>query len=251
VTAAGRDRHNTVRLLISSGALALAIAGLTRAGHGLLAAPPLTEPDRIGAWLASRRPDVAVISLLRLVSLGLAWYLAATVALGVAARLVHVAWLVQGCDLVTLPSIRRLVGPVVGISLATVPLGGPNSAWADPASRSPTTTIRPPAPTMRWLPPDMPPPAAHRATAANQPPPVSQPRAATGGTWTVRHGDHFWGIATRVLAFAWSREPSPSEAVPYWEVLVESNRARLGERDNPSLIFPGQTFVVPTPPPPP
>jgi nucleoid-associated protein YgaU len=36
-----------------------------------------------------------------------------------------------------------------------------------------------------------------------------------------------------------------AEVVPYWRAVIEANRDRLADRDNPSLVFPGQEFVLP------
>ena len=68
-------------------------------------------------------------------------------------------------------------------------------------------------------------------------------------TWTVAPGDHLWSIASRVLSDAWGRPPSDVEVVPFWEQVVELNRDRLADPANPDLIFPGQSLVVPAPPP--
>jgi hypothetical protein len=58
-------------------------------------------------------------------------------------------------------------------------------------------------------------------------------------------GESFWTIAEDVLAIALDRAPTEAESVGYWGTLVEANRDRLVDRDNPDLIFPGQTLVIP------
>jgi nucleoid-associated protein YgaU len=77
--------------------------------------------------------------------------------------------------------------------------------------------------------------------------PVESPAEAR--TWTVAAGDHLWSVAERVVAESWGRVPADHELTPYWEQLVDANRDRLADRANPDLIFPGQQFVVPPPPP--
>lgn len=62
---------------------------------------------------------------------------------------------------------------------------------------------------------------------------------------TVRPGDHFWSIAESALAEAWGRQPTDAEIIPYWGQLIEANRDLLVNRDNPSLILPGQTLQLP------
>jgi nucleoid-associated protein YgaU len=87
--------------------------------------------------------------------------------------------------------------------------------------------------TMRVVPSETVPPSA-------PPPPV---------TWIASRGDSLWSQAESVLAEAWGRRPSDSEVVGYWEALVEANRARLVDPQNADLIFAGQSFVLPPPPP--
>ena len=67
-------------------------------------------------------------------------------------------------------------------------------------------------------------------------------------SWSVRPGDHFWAVAERVLSTAWGRAPADAEVDPYWRVLIQANRSRLHDPDNPDLLFPGQILTVPVPP---
>ena len=71
-----------------------------------------------------------------------------------------------------------------------------------------------------------------------------------------RHGrcgleSTFWGIATNVLSAAWHRSPTDTELLPYWRLLIDHNRDRLADPANPDLIYAGQIFELPSPPPPP
>lgn len=63
---------------------------------------------------------------------------------------------------------------------------------------------------------------------------------------SVVAGESFWTIAQDVLAGQLDRAPSDAEVVTYWGALVESNRDRLVDRDNPDLIFPGQLLQIPS-----
>jgi len=120
-----------------------------------------------------------------------------------------------------------------------------------------------PPPTMRLLPatgeaPGGAPPAGQAAGQA----PAAAGDDTAGGTvggedlgdpareWTVRPGDHLWGVAERSLAGAWGRPPTDAEVDPYWSALVDANRPGLRDPANPDLVFPGQVLVVPPPPPP-
>lgn len=131
--------------------LAACLAGLHAAG-GSLSPPPLSEPHRLGQWLEQRRPAEAAVAVVRLVALGLAWYLAAVTAAGVLARATGAAGLMRAVDAVSVALVRRLVRGAVGLSLATTVAGGSGGlALAEPA----------PAPaaaaTMRLLPAPAPP----------------------------------------------------------------------------------------------
>ncbi len=69
------------------------------------------------------------------------------------------------------------------------------------------------------------------------------------GTVEVVPGDHFWKLAERAMTDAWGRAPTDEELTPYWWSMVEANDGRLLPPEDPNLIYPGQNFVVPTPPP--
>ena len=118
------------------GLLATAHLALTAAGH-VLPAPGL-ETDLL-AWLQRGDPVLTAFSLVRLVALGVAWYLTALTALTVVARASRVPGLIRTVDRLALPVVRRALQHAVGTGLAvaiaggTVPLvlgGGP--ALADP-----------------------------------------------------------------------------------------------------------------------
>ncbi len=57
------------------------------------------------------------------------------------------------------------------------------------------------------------------------------------------------GDAEATLTDAWGRGPTDDEITPYWTDVVELNRPLLPNRDNPDLIFSGQVFRLPDPPP--
>ncbi len=61
--------------------------------------------------------------------------------------------------------------------------------------------------------------------------------------------DHFWALAEQALTDAWGRAPSDAELTPYWAEMVEANVDRLAPPEDPNLIYPGQSFVVPDTPP--
>lgn len=67
-------------------------------------------------------------------------------------------------------------------------------------------------------------------------------------TVTVERGDHFWAIAEDTLANEWGRQPTDAEITPYWRELVGANEDRLQPPEDPNLIYPDQTFLLPVPP---
>jgi len=62
---------------------------------------------------------------------------------------------------------------------------------------------------------------------------------------TVLPGESLWRIASDRLAQQQGRSPSDAEVVPYWRELIEHNRDRLPDRDDPDLILPGQELLLP------
>jgi hypothetical protein len=60
-------------------------------------------------------------------------------------------------------------------------------------------------------------------------------------------GESLWSIARDALAVG-DRTPTDAEVHRYWGALLDRNRDRLADPDNPDLIFPGQRFVLPSVP---
>jgi nucleoid-associated protein YgaU len=113
-----------------------------------------------------------------------------------------------------------------------------------PANPTPTTATTAVAPPVTWAVERRPP------AAAPVPVPTTTPSRRAeippgASVWQVRTGDCFWTIAQSVLATRLARPVTEREIVPYWQRLIAANRARLRDTDNPDLIFPGQSFVLP------
>ena len=91
-----------------------------------------------------------------------------------------------------------------------------------------------------------------RGSSAVTGPPSADPgpeaEARADGSWDVAKGDHFWGIAKTTLTESWGRAPTDEEITPYWRQLVETNTDGLLPPEDPNLIYPGQSFTLPTPP---
>ena len=56
-------------------------------------------------------------------------------------------------------------------------------------------------------------------------------------------------MAEVTLVRVWGRVPSDAEVDDYWTRLIAVNRVRLAHGDDPDLVFPGQVFELPAPPP--
>lgn len=76
---------------------------------------------------------------------------------------------------------------------------------------------------------------------ATAPPAVAGSRAAT---WTVQPGEDLWSIAQTVESQALGRDPTDQETAPYWNLLLEANRANLTSAD---LLYAGQVLQLPAP----
>ncbi len=125
---------------------------------GALAPPPLGEPGQLGRWLDQREPAEAAMAVVRLVALGMAWYLLAVTVAGTVARLAGVRTLVRAVDIVTAPAVRRVVTGALGVSMAAAMFAGTGgAAVADErsgvsAASTPASTPASSPETMRRLP---------------------------------------------------------------------------------------------------
>lgn len=229
-------------------------------------------------------PEARVVGLVRLLGLVGGWYVVAVGVVGLVARLGRAQAAVRALDRVTMPGLRRALDLATGLSVAAavalppVPVAATGVHDTRPAvtvARLPDTVQTPdgPAPDeaspppvddpgqvldeLEWLgEPDQFELAAETptttttaaATPVTAPPPTPSHTPSADGVWEVGRDEHFWSIAERVSAEAWSRVPTDREVDPYWRTLVETNRDRLADRDNPDLLFAGQVLTVPDPP---
>lgn len=287
MTAGGRHRQGGGHggLLLWLCFLAGTVVGLHALG-GQLEPPPLTDPGGLGDWLDGRQPAEAAFAVLRLLALGLAWYLLAATVAGTLTRLSRVAALVRAADVFTIPTVRRIVNASAGLTLAAATLAGTagTAAGADdrvatPAAPEPAvgaevitqlpeghddpaaplpSPLRPSEAAARPAAPADAPPTLRRLPDEPGPvPPAPRPSSETPSPpdqeprrWEIRPGQHFWAVAEEVLAAAWQRPPTDAEIDPYWRVMIETNREILRDPANPDLLYPGQVLTVPPPPPP-
>jgi hypothetical protein len=268
------------------GSLAAGIVLFTALGGGALEAPPLGQPSAWGDWAAARDPFVAVVAVLRLVVLALAWYLVAVTTVGLVARLTRAARLVRIADALSVPLVRHLLQGALGLTLAAGVVA--SSSGAVPASGARVDASAPVTATAVALSdddgtePHAEPGASVRMVAVDDqdPAPPSERMVALEGASTARMvglgppgagddapdapetadapevaaehevvaGEHLWSIATDHLAAHLDRAPTDAEVTEHWQRLIDDNRERLANPDDPDLIFPGQRLVLPDPP---
>lgn len=65
----------------------------------------------------------------------------------------------------------------------------------------------------------------------------------------VERGEHLWEIAEDTLSTRLGRRGSDVEVDPYWREMIELNRDRLADPNDPSTVFAGQEILLPPFPP--
>jgi LysM domain len=235
------------------GAMLLLLIGIRLAldalGRGPMAGPDRWSADGLEVWLRNATNTEAALAIVRMLALGCWWYLTVATLVGVV-LLAREAARGPGSDIREcvrrLPGLSTLLrwfasaGVGVGVIAATAPAA---SAQAPP----PPPVLRPQGSgsTLAALPP----PTLSRPSSpepAPEPPGHSIPPATS--TRVVQPGDSLWRIAETILADHWGRPVSDPEVAPFWIALIERNRARLLEPDDPDLIYAGQVLDLPDPP---
>lgn len=113
----GRWRR-ALPLVVWMGCLVGALVLLRVLGDGRLAAPSLVDPGAWAAWAAGRDPVEVAMVVLRLLALGLAWYLTGVTSISVVARMLRAARLVRVADALSFGPVKVLVQQALGIGLA-------------------------------------------------------------------------------------------------------------------------------------
>ena len=158
--------------------------------------------------------------------------------------------------------VMRLIDPAPTTAL---PPAAPPTTSPAPTTAPPTTALPPAAPpttspaaTAGWgtAPTNVAPTVTSRSSV--QAPSPSEPPLSDMGvaaapeppdaTATVEHmvqpGEHLWSIAEDIVRSRLGSSTTSSVAA-YWHRLIEVNRDRLVDADDPSLILPGQPLVLP------
>lgn len=231
--------------------IAVAGAGATITLLNRMGTPHIPWSD-LSQWLDATSTEDALVAVVRLVALGVAWWVLASTTIYVIAAALRLPRLVRCLGWATLPGARRLVdGLVAGSIVAGTSLGTsvPALAEADDPVQSTIYTPRPAGDGPTYVPV----PAgddASTTTTATVPLPLPRPFVARRVPVTVHRvepGEHLWGIAEDVVAGATGRpgtELGAADIAPYWRRLVDANTDRLRSGD-PDLIHPGEELVVP------
>jgi nucleoid-associated protein YgaU len=165
-------------------------------------------------------PDAAVLLSARVAVVAFSAYLVALLVVRATAQVVRFSPLRRAADAVTPRFLRgtAAVGAGVALGLPTAAARADDGVVMHRLPKRTTTTT-----STTTLPP-----------SAVVPNPM--PAAPAPETWTVRPGDNFWRIAAA----------NSNDTVPYWRLLIETNRPRLRDPRNPNLIYPGQLFALPS-----
>ncbi len=253
----------------------LCACALHIAGTGRLAPPPASAGGLLD-WVDARTPFAAAVGLVRLAAEATAWYVLAVSVVRVSAAWSGGAALVRVADALTLPVLRGVLSTTMGVGLVVTPTLAPavspgaavagasltgddvsgarvgGTATMRPVTQAPpevgrptgTATMRPHISARDETEPDdgdpddtVPAPAGPAA------------RAPVASTWTVDRGECFWSIAADIVAQHRGRAVSDADVAQYWRRLIEVNRSRLVDPDDPDLLHPGQVLEVPAPDP--
>jgi nucleoid-associated protein YgaU len=237
-----RRPPNRLRAVTARGLLVLAVIAVVAAiswlWHlgGPLEHPPVSA-SRWPQWWSSREPLDAIAALASVV---------AVVALGWLGLVACVHLLATWWGIGRLHSLTaRLLPGVLRTLVATAALGA-GSLHTTGAGAAPAPPLDDTPPTMEVLSP----PAGEAGDGAVRvdpaPPPVTTGAdGATVGVVRVHQGDHLWGIAAARVRLSLGAEPAPEQIRPYWTALIEANRDRLLDPDDPDLLMPGQELVLP------
>jgi len=74
-----------------------------------------------------------------------------------------------------------------------------------------------------------------------------EPAPAAEQTHTVAVGDSFWSIAEHQVTIRLGRTPTDADVLEPWLALIDANRDRLLDPDDPDLLHPGQILRLPDP----
>lgn len=212
-----------------------------------LPGPPLRLGPALGRWVEANGAIAASFGTLRLATLCVGAILFAATVFSIAARLAGWTRAARWTALLTLPPVRQAVVAAVGISLGAAAVEGSiGTPQAVPSAPAPQLAHPPHGRAGQAAIGSALPRATSRPHPAQEPPgPPSLPQPRESQTWTVRAGEDFWSISAMVLQRRLGAPPSDATIADYCDKMIAANRLRLVEPSLPSLIYPGQRFVLP------
>ena len=232
-----------LRHLVLAAVLVAIVAWLWRLGSGDLSAPPMSL-DAVSAWVDRHDSVTLAFAVVRLEALAFAGYLLVLTAASAFVRLLRLPRATRLVDLLTLPVLRSLFGGAAALGVIAVP-----TAVHRPAQTATTTMVveaRVDDPnaqaTLHLEGAETEPPAP-----APPPPPVAEsaPTPAPADTWLVQPGDSLWSIAASHIAEMSGEPATDADVLVMWRRLIDLNRERLVNPDDPDLIFADQVFELP------
>jgi hypothetical protein len=228
-------------------------------------------------WLAETPPEDAIVAIVRMAAMALAWWLTASTVLYTIANAMRIPGLVRCVRWATFAPVRRMIeGALATTIVVGSTLGTAGVATAAPSSRNavvvqldepeagadheppPVYEPRPAGdrarlgyqPTPADDPPPRPPSAAVPAdspSSTHPEPPKDQIPSVASSAYAVRLGDNLWTIAEQHLlqsAGRPGRELRIDEIRAYWLQIVEANEDRVRSGD-PNLIVPDEHIELP------
>lgn len=228
--------------------------------------------------ILSSPPEDAVVGVVHLAAMAVAWWLATSTLLYSVAAATRIPTLVRGTRWITVPGIRAMIDGVVAttiVACSTLTFSG--SALAASAGPPAGGFAQEPAPAQLYRPRPAggtmsPPPAVYEPRPAGRPPaarsyrpqpsgepvPVpnpseaSPPTPAVGpasdrATYVIQPGDHLWGVAAHQVAGhsgSSTAELTARAIGRYWLRLVELNEPHL-RSGNPNVVHAGETILLP------
>ena len=215
---------------------------------------PPTSLAAVITWIDRHDAVTLAFALVRIEALVLAGYLLALTALSAVVRILELPTPTRLVDRLTLPFLRGMFGGVAALGVIAAPTNVHHPAPSPPTTTPVLAPIEDPTATA-ILHLEVPTPAPAPAPSAEPPrafDPAPAPAAApaveqvdTDDTWVVQPGDSLWSIAASHLADVSGTPASDAEVTDMWHRLIDLNRDRLVNRDDPDLIFADQVFVLP------
>jgi hypothetical protein len=204
------------------------VAWLWNLGTDDLTTPP-TSLDAVAAWIDRHDAVTLAFALVRLEALVLATYLLLLTAVSATARLLALPRATRLVDRLTLPVLRGMFGGAAALGVIAVP---------GPLHRLPQVVTAPvPAPDGQAT--------LHLDAPESAPAPEPAAAPAAVDSWVVQPGDSLWSIAASHLADTRGAAASDADVVVMWQRLIDLNRDRLVNPDEPDLIFADQVFELP------